>query len=367
MAVRLADIARALGAEVLGDGTIEIDRVAEPAEAGPRDIAMAIEPRFARDLPIGRARAALVWPGADWQALGLLGAIEVKRAAAALIGTTRLLDTGPGIPAGIHPSAVIDPQAVIGAGAAIGPLAVIGRGAVIGAHARIGAHVSVGEGVRIGDDALLHPGVKIGTGTVIGDRFIANLNAAIGGDGFAYKTMDEASMVERARAAIGAGGRDEVTGAATWQRVYSLGGVEIGDDVEIGAGSTIDKGTLRATRIGRGTKIDSQVHIGHNCEIGEDCLIAGAVGIAGSVQIGNRVVLGGQVGVSDHVRIGDDVIAGGRSAIYTDVPGGRMVWGDPAVKIETQMAIYKEIRRLPRLARSLRELQKAVSKRAGND
>lgn len=368
MTLTLASLAQAMGAELLGNGEIEITGAAEPADAGPDQIALAMDPKYAEALGQGRARAAVLWPGADWRALGLEGALVVERAARAMVAVTQALDPGPDIAPGIHPSAIIDPTAEIGPGAAIGPFAVIGAGVRLGPGARIGAHVVIGAETRIGARALLHPGVRIGSRTVIGDGFLANMGAVIGADGFAFKTLDEASMVEKSRARVaGLGGEAGELGAPPegsthWHRVHSLGNVEIGDNVEIGANSTIDKGTIRATRIGSGTKIDNQVQVGHNCQIGRDCLLAGAVGVSGSVKMGDRVVLGGQVGVSDNVFIGSDVLAAGRTAIYTNVPAGRVIWGDPAVKMDTQMAINRELRRLPRLARAVRALQKAVSK-----
>jgi UDP-3-O-[3-hydroxymyristoyl] glucosamine N-acyltransferase len=359
MSLTLAEIAAALEAEFEGDGGLMIEALAEPAAAGARDLALATNPKYADDLAKGKARAALLWAGADWRALGLEGAILATRGRYAMAAATRLMDPGPGIAPGIHPSAVIDSGAEIGSDAAIGPKVVIGKGVRIGARARIGALVSIEEYASIGDDVVLRPGVRICHRVVIGNRFIAQPNAVIGGDGFAFVTP-EASAVETLRGEVGSGGPGAVRGSSGWVRIHSVGGVEIGDDVEIGSNTSVDRGTIRATRIGNGTKIDNQVQIGHNAEIGEDCLLAGSVGLAGSVRIGNRVVLAGQVGVSDNTTIGDDVIAGGRTAIYTNVPAGRAVWGNPAVKMETQMAIQRELRRLPRLAEALRALQKSI-------
>jgi len=219
--------------------------------------------------------------------------------------------------------------------------------------------VTVGEGARIGAGALLHAGVRIGARVVIGARFIAQPNAVVGGDGFSFVTP-EPSRVEEVRATLADRGGGGV--AQHWARIHSLGAVRIGDDVELGALSAIDRGTIRDTAVGDGTKIDNLVQIGHNCVIGRDCMVCGNVGISGSVTIGDRVVLGGKVGVGDHVFIGDDVVAGGGTRIRTNVPKGRVILGDPAVKIETQLAINKALRRLPRLMASLARGNKDVSK-----
>lgn len=363
MTFTLSEIAAALGADVQGDGSIALSGAAEPQDARADQLALAMDPKYAEGISAGHARAALLWDGADWQALGLDGAICMARGKTAMPMLTRALDPGLGIAPGIHPSAVVDESAEIGEGACIGPLAVIGADVKIGANAQIGAHASIGYGTVIGDDLTLHPGARIAHLCSIGNRYTGQSNSVVGGDGFSFVTLDKESAVESLRGGMAEGeAAGAVEGSAHWARVHSLGGVEIGDDVELGASSTIDRGTIRATRIGRGTKIDCQVQVGHNAEVGEDVMMCGNVGVSGSAKIGNRVVLGGKVGVSDNIFIGDDVIAGGGTNIYTNVPAGRAVLGSPAVKIETEMAIRRELRRLPRLAETLRELQKTVTK-----
>lgn len=363
MTLTIADIAAALGARAEGDTALTVTGAAEPQAAGPDRIALAMSPKYAEALAAGQARAAILWDGADWRGLGLKAAILVARPRLAMAGLTRAFDPGPGIAPGLDPSALVDPSARIGPGAAIGPFAVIGAGVRIGPGARIGAHASIGSGTTIGADALIHAGVRIAQGIAIGDRFIAQSGAVIGSDGFSFVT-EETSGVEEIRRTLGT--RDGIKGQA-WHRIHSLGGVEIGDDVEVGANCAIDRGTIRATRIGRGTKLDNLVHVGHNVEVGEDTLLCGQVGIAGSARIGSRVVLGGQCGVNDNIFVGDDVIAGGATKIFTNVPAGRVILGSPAVKMETQVEIQKALRRLPRLAATVAALQKAVSKDAGKD
>jgi UDP-3-O-[3-hydroxymyristoyl] glucosamine N-acyltransferase len=359
----IADIAAALGAELFGDGSIRVTGAAEPAMAGPGHLALAMKPEYATGLAKGRARAAVLWAGADWQALGLEAALVVPRPRYAMAGITRALDPGPEIAPGIHPTAVIEPGAQIAEGAAIGPFVVIGRAARIGARARIAAHVSIGAEAQIGDDALLLDGVRIGHHVRIGHRFIAQPGAVVGSDGFSFVTPEK-SGVERVRESLGHQG--DIT-AQSWTRIHSLGAVEIGDDVEIGANTAVDRGTIRATRIGRGTKLDNLVHVGHNVEVGEDCLLCGQVGIAGSARIGNRVVMGGQCGVNDNIFVGDDVVAGGATKIFTNAPAGRVLLGSPAVKMEAHVEMMKALRRLPRLFEQVRDLQKAVSKPTDND
>ncbi|MBT8418942.1 MAG: UDP-3-O-(3-hydroxymyristoyl)glucosamine N-acyltransferase [Silicimonas sp.] len=363
MGFTIKDIAQALDAVVFGASDVVVTGAAEPAMAGPDDLALAMDPKYAEGLASGQARAAIVWDGADWQALGLEAAIVVPRPRYAMSGVTALLDPGPEIAAGIHPSAVVDPTAEIGDGAAIGPLVVIGPRAAIGANARIASHASIAEDARIGADVLIHAGVRIGARVRLGDRVIVQPGAVIGADGFSFVTP-ETSRVEEARQSLGTGTAAQNSG---WTRIHSLGSVVVGDDVEIGANSTIDAGTIRPTRIGNRTKIDNQVMIGHNCVVGEDSLLCAHVGVSGSVKVGNRVVLAGKVGVSDNIFIGDDVVAGGGTNIYTNVPAGRTILGSPAVKMETELEIRRELRRLPRLANDVRALKKAVSNDTKDD
>jgi UDP-3-O-[3-hydroxymyristoyl] glucosamine N-acyltransferase len=357
MSYSIAEIARALDARAAGDTGLRVKGAAEPAMAGPDDLALAMAPKYAEGLSDGQARAAILWDGADWQALGLKAAIFVARPRLAMSGLTRTFDPGPAIAPGIHPTAVIDASALIGPGAAIAPFVVIGAGVRIGPNARIAPHVHIAEGVHIGAGALIHAGARIGAQVRIGDRFFCQPGAVIGADGFSFVTPEK-SGVEEIRQTLGE--RGEIR-QQSWIRIHSLGTVEIGDDVEIGANCTIDRGTIRATRIGSGTKLDNLVHIAHNVEVGRDALLCGQVGIAGSTRIGDRVVLAGQCGVGDNLFVGDDVIAGGATKILTNAPAGRVLLGYPALKMETHIDAQKNIRRLGRLFAQVAELREAVT------
>ena len=228
MSYTIREIAEALGATAHGDDGLTIDGVAEPRDAGPGDLALAMKPEYASALADGAARAAIVWDGADWAALGLDAAITVPRPRYAMAGITRLLDPGPDIAPGIHPLADIHTTARIGADAAIGPFVSIGRDAEIGPRARIAPHASIGAGARLGADALVSEGARIGARVIIGDRFIAQPNCVIGGDGFSFVTPEK-SRVEAARETLGAVA-DRQSGH--WTRIHSVGTVEIGDDVD---------------------------------------------------------------------------------------------------------------------------------------
>ena len=357
------DIATALGAEAFGAVDLPIDGVAEAAMAGPTDLALAMSPKYAEGLASGQARAAMLWAGADWQALGLKAAIVAPRPRFAMSGLSAMMDQGQGYDGGIHPSAVIDPSAQLGARVSVGPLTVIGPRARIGAGSVIGPQCFVGADVVLGQGAYLREGVKLGARVRIGANFIAQPGATVGADGFSFVTPEE-SAVERVRDTLGDQGE---TKGQSYARIHSLGNVTIGDDCELGANACIDRGTVRDTRIGNGVKFDNLAQIGHNVEIGNDCLICAQVGVAGSTRIGNNVVLGGQTGVSDNLFIGDHVITGGATKVLANVPAGRVMLGYPAVKMDQHIEIYKALRRLPKLFRDVSLLQKSVSSTTRTD
>jgi UDP-3-O-[3-hydroxymyristoyl] glucosamine N-acyltransferase len=350
MAHSISDIATALGAQAFGAVELLVDGAAEPSTAGPSDLALAMTPAYGDALGQGKARAAVVWPGADWEALGLEAAIIAPRARLAMAGLTQMLDQPlPG--AGISPHAAIDPSAQIGKGVTIGAFTVVGPNAVIDADTWIADQVSIGPGVQIGTGCQIHAGVRLQRGVHLGARVILQPNVAIGGDGFSFVTA-EPSNVEKARATLGEGDTD-IPDDPTWHRIHSLGGVTIGDDVEVGANSCIDAGTIRATRVGVGTKIDSLVQVGHNVIVGEHCLLCAQAGVAGSTVLGDRVVVGGKAGVADNLIVGDDVVLGGGSVVLSNVPKGRVMMGYPATKMQTHIEGYKALRRLPRTLRDL--------------
>jgi UDP-3-O-[3-hydroxymyristoyl] glucosamine N-acyltransferase len=260
---------------------------------------------------------------------------------------------------GHHPTAVVAEDAIIGEGVELGPYVVVGTGASIGAGCRLLSHVTIGAGAMIGPGGLIHPGVRVGDRVRIGARVIIQPNAVIGSDGFSFVTPERGS-VETAKET----GRVEAANL-TLRRINSLGTVEIGDDVEIGAGATIDRGTVAATTIGSHTKIDNLVQIGHNVRIGSHSMLCGHVGIAGSSVIGDRVVLAGKVGVADHVTIGDDAVIAAGSGVGSTVPAKAVMMGFPAVPRERALEQLLHVNRLKSLFAdivNLKERLKAVEK-----
>lgn len=350
-------IARATGLALLGDGSLAVRGPAEPAAAGDDDLAIAMSPSYEPALRASRALAAVVWQDADWRALGLKAALVAPQPRLAMVGITRHFRHAPDVEPGIHPTAFIEPGAEIGAEASIGPFVRIGARARIGPGAVIGSHASVGAEAVLGAEAMLHPGVRIGARCVIGDRLVAQPNAVIGADGFSFEPPRQGAL-----ASARASGRIDASadGDARWLRIHSLAAVEIGDEVEIGAGTTIDRGTIAPTRIGSGTKIDNQVQIGHNVRVGRDCLLCGQVGIAGSSVLGDRVILGGKAGVPDHVTIGSDVVVAAGSLIAGNVPDRSVLMGIPALPRNEALRQISAMRRLPRLADQLAEVRRKL-------
>ena len=341
------DIAEALGASLVGDGAIEIARIVHPDDAEhASDLAVAIVSDTAAALNSTRARAVVVsakrMPDPD--RFASLIVIEHGRTALAVL--TALFDRGPAREQGVHPTAVVAPDAKLGEGVSVGPFAVIGAASTIGSGTIILAHASVGAGVVIGANGLIHSGVRIGDRVMIGDRVIVHSNAVIGADGFSF--------------APELGPRMSYSSDLELKRVHSLGTVLIGHDVEIGANTTIDRATLRATRIGDGTKIDNQVQIGHNVTIGKNRLICGKVGISGSVTIGDRVRIGGGAGIADHVTIGTEAIVGAASGVGSDVRDGTYVFGYPAVTIDRALEQYRYLSRQKMLHRKVNEIATRV-------
>jgi len=218
------------------------------------------------------------------------------------------------------------------------------------------------EDAAIGADALLHAGVRIGARVRIGDRFIAQPGAVIGADGFSYVTPSP-GVVEEARGAGVISARER----AAYVRVNSLGGVRIGDDVEVGANACIDRGTIADTTVGDGTKIDNLVMVGHNVRVGRGCLLCGHTGIAGSATIGDGCVLGGRASIADHAVLGKGVVITGNAAVSGHVPDGRIMMGYPGVRRDEFVAMWKALRRLPRTLARLEAAQKPVPKADASD
>lgn len=343
--MKLKDIADALGARVIGDGEIDIRRAVHPADAAlPGDLALAMDRDLLERLADTPARAAVVAEGSELPAAGRLdGVLFVARPRYALAILMELFELPVHADPGIHPSAVVAADAELGAGVSIGAFVTVGPRASIGPGTVILPQATIGAEARLGPGCLIHAGVRIGDRVELGARVIVQPNAVVGADGFSFVTPEPGS-VETAKAT----GRIGAFNLAI-RRINSNGTVIVGDDVEIGACTTIDRGTVSNTRIGSGTKIDNQVQIGHNVEVGENSMLCGKVGVAGSSRIGNRVVLAGGVGVADHVTVGDDAVVAAGSGVGTNVPPKTIYAGYPAVPRDRAFEQMVHINRLKTL------------------
>ena len=357
--MRLADIARAIDGRLIGDGDIEIARPVQPHQADSEtDLPLVFSQKVLEPALDTPAIAAVIVAGIDVPDGVLKGIIEVSDPRTALVPLTTLFARPIYGTDGIHSTAVIDDSAVLGANVAVGAYACIGAGTEIGADTRILPQVTIGARVRMGSGCLIHSGVRIGDDVVVGDRVIIQPNASIGADGFSFATPEPPRTESMVRA------RSIEPFLTYIHRIQSLGTVVLGDDVEVGACSTIDRATVGATRIGRNTKIDNQVMIGHNTVIGEDCLLAGHVGISGSVTIGDRVIMAGKVGIVDHVTVGDDANLGARTTVMRDVPARSIMMGNPAMPSADYFnrLRHTHVLRLNRAAEKLRDLGARVER-----
>lgn len=333
--MKLSELARLTGARVEEKfADLEIVGAAGLDDAESGQVTFLANPRYTPRVQTTRASAVYLAEGAEI-AREDLAVLHARDPYFAYTRALRLFNPQPEFEPFIHPSAVVDPTARLGTGVAVGACSVIGRNVVISEGVRLFPNVTVYDGVIIGEGSIIHSGVALREGTVIGARVIVHNNAVVGSDGFGYA-------------------KDEQGG---WLKIPQTGRVVIEDDVEIGAGSTIDCASVGETRIARGAKIDNLVQIGHSCTVGEDSLLCAQVGLAGSSRIGRRVILAGQAGVAGHLEIGDDVVLTAKSATSHNVPPGRVISGIPAFDNREWLRSTAAFRRLGDMQRTLRTLE----------
>ena len=328
------EIADLVQAHCIGDGTISLTGIASIASAASGDLVF-VEDESNLSLAL-ESKASVVIAGKFAEGRFTGGKSSPKpllisdQPRLAFARAALILRPAPKREPGIHASAIVHPSAQLGPGVIVSERAVIAEDVKIGSGTHIGAGSVIGAKVFIGRDCTIYPNVTIYPGAQLGDRVIVHAGVVLGSDGFGYV-------------------RDHKTGA--YEKFPQIGRLEIGDDVEIGANSTIDRGALEVTRIGRGTKIDNLVHIGHNCQIGEDVIIVAQAGLSGSIVVEKNVVLGGQVGIGEHARIGEGVMLGGQGGVLPKkiLRGkGIVFWGTPARPLREYL---KELAVLARLAK----------------
>jgi UDP-3-O-[3-hydroxymyristoyl] glucosamine N-acyltransferase len=325
-----------------GDGERMITSIAPIATAVPGQLTFAANSDHFASLGQTRASAALVPTDAPSAELPLIRVASVNAALARLLAMWQGGDDLP--PVGTHPTAVVAPDATLGRDVAIGPHVTIGPGATIGDGAALCAGVSVGRGCQIGASSVLFEGVVIRAASRIGKRCRIGPNSVIGFEGYGY-------YFENGR----------------HNRIPHAGTVELGDDVDLGACTCVDRAKFDATRIGEGTKIDNLVQVGHNVVVGKGCLLVAQCGIAGSAHLGDQVAIGGSAGVRDHVHIGTAAQVSGFAGVFGDVPDGEAVFGLPAGPLRTRFREYKAVRQLPALLKQIRQLEARLAALESSD
>jgi len=341
----VTELAEHVAGRVIGDGEITVQGVASLETAGDGSISYVEEVKHFAAAKESRASCLIVPPGfespesdgIDEQQVAKV-LIEVARPKLAFARIAKLLQPGKQREPSIHSTAAIAESADIALTAYVGPHVSVGENSTIGAGTRIEASVVVGDDVTIGVDCVLHPNVTLYDGVTIGDNVVLHAGVCIGADGFGYVRDDMA-----------------------YHKFPQVGTVIIEDDVEIGAHTCVDRASLGRTRIGRGTKLDNQIHVGHNCDIGERVVIAAQTGISGSVTIEDDCVIGGQVGFGDHIRVQSGAVIGSKAGVLP----GKIVrpgvwWGIPIQPLDEYKRLNAHIGRLPQLREELKELRQRV-------
>ena len=332
----LAEVAARLGGAVRGDGDVRIERIAAIEDVDANSLTFATDERYLRRALDSRAAAVLTevaFADAVGEARKPLVIVSSARAGLA----TLLADREPPRPQAPYrdPSAVVDPSASIGPDVHVGPLAVIGPHAVVGAQSVILACAIVGSNARLGRRSTLHPRAMLLDGCVAGERVVLQAGSIVGADGFGYVFLD---------------GR--------FAKIPQVGNVVLGDDVEIGANTCIDRAQTGSTTIGDGTKIDNLVQIGHNCRIGKHCGFAAMTGFAGSAVVGDYTIIGGRSAVNGHTTVGSRVIVAGNTMVWRDVPDGAFISGQPAQDHKAELRQQVRVRNLDKLYERVSALER---------
>jgi len=344
MDISVGEIAALVGGSVTGEPALRITGLSGVKEAQAGDLTFLSNRKYLACLETTGASAVLISPDFESAATGASARkerafIRVKNPYLAFVQVVQRYAKGLEAyhPSGIHPTAVVGHNVKLGRDVALDAHVRIADGCVIGDHVVIYAGVYIGHECRIGDHTVIYPNATIRERVTVGARCIIHAGAVLGSDGFGFIPMNGA-----------------------WLKVPQAGTVVIGDDVEIGANSAVDRATIGSTVVGRGTKIDNLVQIGHNVEIGEDCVISGMSGLAGSVTVGNHVAIGAQVGVADHARIGDGAMIGARAVVISKVEPGRVVSGHPLMDHKQELRMLAGMRHLPEWSRRIRDLEQRI-------
>jgi len=334
MGLSLAAIAELVGGRLAGRADVVLEGVASPTAAGPRDLTFVMSPGDMSKLAASAAGAAVVPENVD---VGGRDVVHVRHVYVALATMLETMYPPSRVAPGVHPAAFVDDTATLGERVRVGPAAVVQSGAVLGDDVRIGAGAYVGRNVKVGAGTTLYPHAVLYERVVVGSGCILHAGAVVGADGFGFTPHE---------------GRHK--------KIPQVGGVVIGDDVEIGANTCIDAGTMEPTRVGKGTKIDNLVQIGHNCVVGERVILCGGVCVAGSAVIEDDVTLAGQAGVAGHVTVGRGTTVAAGGGVISDVAPKSVVAGFPQMPMEEWRKSSAAVRRLPDMLHELRALRRRI-------
>ena len=336
MKMLLSEIAQLVGGELHGDGDIPIHGAAIIRDAAQGEITLADKRQLADELSNCRASAVVVPPDYAPHGMPFVSVADVQDSFAKIVSQFR----PPRIrrATGVSNAAFVSKTASLGSGTVVYPHATIAEDVCIGEQCTIHAGVHLMEGVRIGDHVTIYPNAVLYDNTVVGNRVTLHAGVVLGAFGFGYRQTEQGHQLSA-----------------------QLGYVQIEDDVEIGAGTTIDRGTYGPTTVGAGTKIDNLVMIGHNCRIGKHNLIVSQVGIAGSCTTGDYVVLAGQAGLRDHITIGSKATLGAKAGVMNDIPEGATYFGIPATPKREQFLQVAALAKLPQMLKEFRTLQREVA------
>ena len=334
----VVEIAGLVGGRIEGEGEIFVSGIAPLDQASPEELGFFAQRKYLKHLPGTRARAILVSEALAAEATEIPCRIVVKEAHLALPTLLAVLHPEPPAAPGIHPTAVFGKGVELGEGSSIGPYAVMGEGVRVGEGVRIGAHVVVGDGCVIGSGSVLHPHVVLYPGTRLGARVVLHAGVKLGVDGFGFVPVD-----------------------GEHRKVPQVGSCVVEDDVEIGANSCVDRGSIGRTVIGKGTKLDNLVHLAHNVQVGEGVLMAAMVGVSGSTRVGNGAMFGGQAGIVGHIEIGEGARIGAQAGVIGDVPPGETVSGYPARNNREYLRAMGMAFKLPDTLRRIGEVEARIA------
>lgn len=338
--MKLSEVAESVGGDLTGDGSVDIKGVASLEDAKEGDIAFLADGKCSGSLELSEASAFILPPGVRDENRPFITSENPLSSFSKVVNLFHPLPA----PKGIDPRAVVEKGTKLGDDVTLYPNVYIGEGVVLGDRVAVYPGAYVGAGSRVDDDTIIYANVVINDGTEIGKRVIIHGGAILGSDGYGFVWDGKKHL-----------------------KIPQVGRVVIGDDVEIGANTTIDRATLGKTEIKRGTKIDNLVHIAHNCTVGEDSIIIAQTGLAGSVDVGRNVIISGQVAVTDHVKVGDGAMIGGKSGVTKDVPAGEKVTGYPHMPVSEWLRVQKVSQSLPDMRKQLKALQNKMEKMENSD